>query len=263
MKARSTLPAALACIVLAAAGILAVASIAAAAQNPPAPDAQTLIDQCRSAGQLSSADCARWAQRKLALSQSPCPEKTAAKACRSFQELLRDNDAGIMADLAQQDHVYVCFLPDIDEFFKVTYTEPPSTAFAKASPAQVKQGASPGAWIAPGTTAFDYFRSGVRDSDSSVHDSGNWIYLPPDPRSPPQSPEFRQARFQGKSIEITSDEWKLTETYPNDTGSRTRHTVSLQLATGRFRQEFALADSGKIQVQNTGRCLIAPTLTDP
>jgi hypothetical protein len=205
------------------------------------------------------------AQRKLALAQSPCPEKTATKACRSFQELLRDDDTGIMADLARQDHVYVCFLPSIDEFFKVSYSEPPSSAFAKASPAQVKQGMPPSAWIAPGATEFDYFRSGVRDSESSVHDSGNWIEIPPLPSDPrtPQSPEIRQARFQGKSIVISSDEWKLTETYPNDTGARTRHTVTLQLATGRFRQEFALADSGKIQAQNSGRCLIAPSLPDP
>ena len=260
MDSPRIIPAAFACIAF------ACIAAAAAAQNPPAADAQTLIDQCRSAGQLASADCARAVERKLALAQSPCPEKIATKACRSFQELLRDDDTGIMADLARQDHVYVCFLPSIDEFFKVSYSEPPSSAFAKASPAQVKQGMPPSAWIALGATEFDYFRSGVRDSDSSIHDSGNWIELPPlppDPRSPPQNAEVRQTRFQGKSIEITSDEWKLTETYPNDTGARTRHTVTLQLATGRFRQEFALADSGKIQAQNSGRCLIAPSLPDP
>lgn len=256
MNSPAILPAALA--------VLAVACLpsAAPAQNPPATpatDSQFLIDQCRSAGQLAPADCTRWVQRKLALTRSPCPDKTAAKACRSFQELLRDNDSGIMADLAGQDHVYVCFLPNVDEFFKVTYSEPAAGAFTKASTAQVKEGVPATALAAPGAADFAYFRSGVRDSDSSVHDSGNWIEPPPpDPRASPQSPELRPARFQGKTIEITSDEWKLTETYPNDTGTHTRHTVTLQLATGRFRQEFVLADSGKTQAQNTGRCLIAP-----
>ena len=240
----------------------------APAQNPPATDTQILIDQCRSQGQLNAADCARWAERKQAISQSDCPDKHAATACRSFQELLGDNDAALMSDFAHQDHVYVCFLPlDVshgikDEFFKVTYSDPSPSAFAAPLPAQLKAGVPANALAAPGESDFAYFRSGVRDSDSSFHNLGNWIYSPAiqaDLATMRRNANFRLARFVGQNIQIANDEWKLTETYRNDADTMTRHTVSVQLATGRFLQVYALADSGKVQTQTDGRCLIAPS----
>jgi hypothetical protein len=63
----------------------------------------------------------------------------------------------------------------------------------------------------------------------------------------------------GPNIEITSDEWRFTETYRNDADAMTKHTVTIQLATGRYVQEYSLADSGKVQVEQDGRCLIAPS----
>ncbi len=252
--------------------VLAIACAAASAQThkPPVPDTQTLIDQCGRAGQLNPADCARWASRAQAIQQSPCPDKRTATACRSFQELLRANDPALMNDFAHQDHVYVCFVaPDPshggkDEFFKVTYSDPSPASFATPQPAQIKAGVPSTALAAPGESDFAYFRAGVRDSDSSFHNLGNWIYAPTmqaDLATMRQNADFRLAHFKAANIEISTDEWKLTEIYRNDADTMTKHTVTVQLATGRFRQEFSLADSGKMQAQTEGRCLIAPPTT--
>jgi len=257
MKARTILPAALAVA-------LAYPGVPARGQKPPATDAQTLIDQCRTAGRLAAADCARWAARSQAIVQAGCADKRTAAACQSFHELLSSNDPAMMNDFAHQDHVYVCFVPGKDEFFKVTYSEPSSYAFRTPLPAQLKAGVPSTALAAAGESDFAYFRSGVRDSDSSFHNLGNWIYLssvPADPQTMRRSADFRQAHFKGPNIEIANDEWKFTEIYRNDADTNTRHTVTVQLATGRFRQEFALADSGKVQTENDGRCLIAPSGT--
>lgn len=231
-------------------------------QNPPPTATQNLIDQCQRSGQFAAADCARWAMRNQEFQQSACPDKRAATACRSFRELLRDSDPGLMNDFARQDHIYICFIPGADEFFKVTYSEPLTTAFTVPAPEQIKQGVPPTALTAPGESDFSYFTNGVRDSDGSLHNLGNWIYLPPvqaDPETMRRNADFREAHFKGKNIAITNDEWRLAESYQNDTDNTIKHTVTVQLATGRFRQEFALASSGKVQVESDGRCLIAPT----
>lgn len=257
MKARTILPAALAIAALARLGS------PAPAQKPPAADAQSLIDQCRSAGQLASAtDCASGTIRMKRIEQSTCPDKRAATACRSFQELLHDNDAGLIDDIFHQDHLYICFIPDKDEFFKVTYAEPSAANFTTPSPEQLKEGVPPGSLTASGESDFAYFESGVRVPDSSFHNLGNWIYLSPvaaDPDTVRQSANFRLAHFKGKNIEIADDEWQLAETYQDDADTTIKHTVTIQLATGRFRQAFAVADSGKVQLETNGRCLIAPS----
>lgn len=249
------------CAALAAACSLCL-TCSASPQKPAPLDTQSLIDQCQRTGQFpTAADCARWATRKQAIEQSACPDKRATTACRSFRELLHDNDAGMMNDFAHQDHVYVCFMPGIDEFFKVTYFGPSSTGFISPTPGQIKAGVPPNALAVAGESDFDYFSKGVRDTDASFHNQGNWIYLPPVQANPDtlrQNLNSRDAYFKGKNIEIAGDEWKLTESYRNDTNALIKHTVTVQLATGRFRQEYAVADSGSVQTQNDGRCLIAP-----
>lgn len=257
MKAHTILPAALAAVAL-----LRVAP-PVPAQKPPAATAQTLADQCRREALLPTAqDCARWAARKVALTQTACPDKSAPKACRSFQELLRSNDAGLLNGLAHEDHLYVCFASTGDEFFTVSYSEPAAIAFSEPSPEQAQQGVPQSALAASGASDFASFRNGVRDSDASFHDPGNWVYLPPaqaDLDTMRQNADFRQAQFKGKLIQIANDEWKLVESFRNESDSMTRHTVTVQLATGRFRQEFAAGDSGKVLGENSGRCLIAPS----
>ena len=194
------------------------------------------------------------------IEQSTCPDKRAVTACRSFQELLRDNDPGLMNDFLHQGHIYICFIPGKDEFFNVTYSEPSAASFSMPSPEQLKAGVPPGALTASGESDFADFESGVRESDSSIHNFGNWIYLSPiaaDPDTMRQNANLSRAHFKGKNIEIADDEWSLAETYQNDTDNTIKHTVTVQFATGRFRQAFALADSGKIQLEIDGRCLIA------
>lgn len=251
-------------ILLAALAVAALLRAAPApAQKPPAPTAQSLADQCRRANLLPTAqDCARWAARKIALAHPACPDKSSAKACRSFQELLRNNDAGLMNDFARQDHVYVCFAPTADEFFTLSYSDPSSSAFNTPSPDQLRQGVPADALAASGASEFASFRNGVRDSDASFHDPGNWIYLAAiraDPDTIRQNADFRQAQYKGKLIQIANDEWKLTEIFRNESDTMTRHTVTVQLATGRFRQEYAAGDSGKVLGESSGRCLIAPS----
>ena len=69
----------------------------------------------------------------------------------------------------------------------------------------------------------------------------------------------KQAQFKGKNIEIAGDHWSLTETYKNKADTETRHTVRVQLATGRFKENFVLTQTGKDFGESFGRCMIIPS----
>lgn len=230
---------------------------------PPA-GVQTLIDHCQSAVRFATEpDCGKWITRKLAIQRAACPEPEAASACASFQELVRANDPEVMDDLAHQDHVYACFLPGKDEFFEMTFSEPTWFSFAPPSEEQIKAGVPSNALTIFGGSEFAYYKNGVGEENMSLHNIGNWIYVPlgdkTDPRSLRENATSKRARFKGKNIEIEGDRWTLTETYKNQAGTETRRTVTVQLATGRFKETFALTGTGKDVGESSGRCLIVPS----
>ncbi|HEX5236224.1 MAG TPA: hypothetical protein VFW25_12940 [Silvibacterium sp.] len=228
-----------------------------------APEVQKLIAACRSSDQ--SADevaCGKWVRRKLAIQKMACPDSSAATACNSFKELVRASDAKVMYDLTHSDHVYACFVPDKDEFFEVAFSEPASSGFAPPSAEQINEGVPPNALAIGGASRFAYYKDGVEDEKMSLHDIGNWIYFARgdkrDPQSTQQNATTKRAEFKGKNIGIEGDRWTLSVTYRNQADSETTHTVTLQLATGRFEQSFALAGTGDGDGE-PGRFIIAPS----
>jgi hypothetical protein len=228
-----------------------------------AAEVHNLIATCRSSDQSAGESaCGRWVRRKLAIQKMACPDSLAATACNSFKELVRANDANVMHDLTHSDHVYACFLPDKDEFFEVIFSEPNSSGFAPPSAEQIKEGVPPNALTISGGSRFAYYKNGVEDEKMSLHNLGNWIYFPlgnkTDPQSLRQNATSKRAEFKGNNIEIEDDRWILTETYKNQAGTDTRHTVTVQLATGRFEQSFVLTEIGG-DAGEPGRCMIVPS----
>lgn len=228
-----------------------------------AAEVRNLIATCQSSDQpADEAACGKWIRRKLAIQKTDCPDPSAATACNSFKELVRANDSNVMYDLAHSDHVYACFLPDKDEFFEVTFSDPANSGFARPSADQIKQGVPSNALTIAGRSDLHYYKDGVADEKMSLHDIGNWVYFPVGDKSGPQSmgqnATSNRAEFKGKNIEIEDDRWSLTETYKNQVGTDTTHTITLQLATGRFEQSFVLTELGG-NGGEPGRCIIAPS----
>lgn len=230
----------------------------------PIAEVRRLIGQCQSTDQLATeADCGKWLARKVMTQHSGCPNTEASIACNSFLGLVEANDRDLMDDLAHQDHVYACFLPGKDEFFEVTFSEPTWFGFGPPSDTQVKDGVPSDALTAVGGSEFAYYKNGVGDEDMTVHNLGNWIFFPLGNKADPQwmrkNATSKQAHFKGKNIEIDGDRWILTETYKNRAGAETTHTVTVQLATGRFQQNFLLSGTGQELHESSGRCLIVPS----
>ena len=230
----------------------------------PLSEVRNLIRLCQSSdGLANEADCGKWITRKLAIQRAVCPDPEAAIACKSFKELVRANDPEVMNDLAQRDHVYACFLSGKDEFFEVTFSEPNWFNFAPPSAEQVKSGVSSSALTTFGASEFAYYKNGVGEENMNLHNLGNWIYFPlgnkTDLQSQRRNATSKQAEFKGKNIAIEGDHWILTETYKNQADTETRHTVTVQLATGRFKENFVLTGTGKDVGESSGRCMIVPS----
>jgi len=176
---------------------------------------------------------------------------------------VRANDPEVMNDLAHQDHVYACFVPGKDEFFEVRFSEPSWFGFRPPSAEQVKDGVSSGALTIFGGSEFAYYKNGIWEENMSVHNIGNWIYYPlgdkTDPQSMRKNATSKRAQFKGRNIEIEDDRWTLTETYKNQADTETRHAVTVQLATGRFKENFVLTRTGKDVGEISGRCMIVPS----
>lgn len=219
------------------------------------------IGSCQASDQLANeADCGRWVERKLAIQQITCSDADTASACRSFRELVRASDPEIMYDLSHQDHVYACFLPRKDEFFEVLYSEPNWYGFQPPSPEEIKQGVPQNTLTITGGTRLTYYADGIVDENKSLWSYGNWIYFSlgakTDLQSMRKSATSRQAQFKGQNIEIDDGHWTLTETYKNQAETETQRTVTVQLVTGRFKESFVFAKSGKEIGESSGRCLI-------
>jgi hypothetical protein len=230
----------------------------------PLLEIRNLIGRCQNSDRFADeADCGKWITRKLAIQRAASPDPEAAIAFKSFQELVRENDPDVLNGLAHQDHVYACFLPGKDEFFEVTFSEPTWFSFAPPDAEQVKDGVPKSALTIIGGSEFAYYKNGIGDEDRSLHNIGNWIYFPlgdkTDPQSMRRNATSKRARFKGKNIEIEDGRWTLTETYKNLSGTETRHTVTVQLTTGRFEENFVLDETGKEVSEGSGRCLIVPS----
>lgn len=230
----------------------------------PFSEVRKLITECKSSDELANeVDCGKWIRRKLAIQRTACPDPAASSACNSFQELVRANDPYVMNDLAHQDHIYTCFLPAKDEFFEATFSEPTWFSFHPASAEQVKEGVPSHALVSFGGSEFAYYKGGVVDKNKSLHNIGKWIYYPFNGKIDQEWKQnvtpSKRAEFKSKNIEIEGDHWTLTDIYKNQANTETRHTVTVQLATGRFQENFALTGTGKDISENSGKCLIVPS----
>ena len=225
-----------------------------------------LIKECRlKDDRASDIDCGKWISKRRYALLAACPETAAQKSCNSFKELLRNNDADLMDDLATKDHVYGCFLPNVDTFFEVYFAEPDGT-WEKPDPDQHESGLSSTAFYVFGGAGVIYYKDGVGVPDMSYHNTGKWKYEPPDSHADSYTVEnaatSENAAFEASNIHIENTRFVFLDSYKNRTGTNTAHTITLQRATGRFTDAYEVTPSAKPIDITSGRCLVLPTPTE-
>jgi hypothetical protein len=203
-----------------------------------------------------------WLRRQIAIAKAPCPEPGASTACHSFKELVAAGDAELMDDLATKDHVYACFLPATDEFFEITFSEPTVGGWENPNSEDKQKGISESYLVAFGGTQFVSYKNGLVDPDRTFQEIARWVYLPLGHKNDmsylAKYATSDTSKFQGEKIQIELGRFDFSEEFKNRRGTQTTHTVSVQLATGRFTEKYATPDSGILLDSVSGRCLIVP-----
>jgi hypothetical protein len=205
----------------------------ATGQKSDALDEKNWMQQCK-AGEpgLSDLQCGLWVSRKEFVHKAKCSEQDASVGCGSFQELIKDDDADLMLDLARQDHVYACFRPGQDVFMEIYFSDPNDGA-------------------GRGVAEVRYYKDGIASDGSSFHNDGTWTRgltaLSGDPL------------FSGENIRIEGSRFEASQMYKNESKLDIHHTIVLQLSTGRFTEKFAEQPSGETVDEYSGRCFVLPT----
>ena len=236
----------------------------------PGSEVQRLIASCKTSNRfLDETDCAKWLNRKEEARKAACPDGEATVACRSFQELLGAGD--FMGDFAQKEHAFNCFRKKEDVFFNLWFSEPVETGWQQ-------EDSKDRTLTQLGSAAFDYYKQGVWDSSLSAGGNGKWRYDPPGPICNPtcrkeatSGNSVYEEHWEGEkeankprgSIRIDHERAILSESYNNESGSRTTHEVIVQLSTGRFTERYTWSkSSGTDETEESiGRCLVMTPLS--
>lgn len=230
---------------------------APSAQAKEAADEQDWMQQCKARGSAwSDSQCALWVSRKEFIHKASCPDHDASVACASFQELVKADDPDLMLDLARQDHVYACFRPLQDVFLEIYFSDPNHGVWQNDARA-------PNAAVLPGWAEVRYYKNGIASSATSLHSSGKWSYLltaKGENLATLRVPDG-DAVFDGDNIRITGSRFDVSQSYRNDSGLDIHHTLTLQLSTGRFSEEYTVQPSGDSVDNFAGRCFVLPTAT--
>lgn len=229
----------------------------------PAQSALRLLRACQSKDRFSTpGQCAMWLRRQIAMARASCPEPIPSAGCQSLKGLAAAGDPELMDDLATKDHVYACFLPSKDEFFEITFTEPELLDWKHSSSEDQQSGIPDSALVSFGGAQLLYFKDGLVDPDRTFQELGKWAYLPlgheNDMNYLERFATSDTSKFYGKNIHIELGRFDFSEEFKNKRGAQTTHTISVQLATGRFTEVYEASDTKSTPQTISGRCLIVP-----
>jgi hypothetical protein len=222
----------------------------------PAGTIQSKVRQCQEKDQLMSKEnCELWIQRRSNALAFSCGDPKSKLACNSFKELVGAEDSNLVWDFGTADHLYVCFREKEDVFFNLRIPEPSPTAWRKESEGRRTL-------TQPGGVGLSYFKSGIYDKDAEASEFGKWTYEPLAPEI--NFSELRKlatisnANFHGSQMDVDGTEFTASEIYVNQLGTKTKHDIAVELATGRFTETFTILGIQQNIDRQSGRCLVMP-----
>jgi hypothetical protein len=180
-----------------------------------------------------------------------CPDADAQQACKSYEELLKANDSGIL----NQD--YVCFQKNQDKFFVVRFSKP---HFSKKWDPDLKQMIVDSEAKSTGIGDVKSYKEGVQNLTMmpSLIFSGTWVPYPD-----PESGTFRadSVNFKKKQdddpVVVFIDESQFAidgYKYQNTSGKTIIYNLTIQRSTGRFTEKFQDEPNNIPFSESSGHC---------
>lgn len=240
-------------------------SAARAGENVVSAAVQREIAHCKARERWVDEDgCVAWASKRARIRTAQCPDSAATTACESFKEMVAGDDSDLMNDFATKN-VYVCFRPEEDVFFEVWFSEPDPWSWHKPTDEDEQKGPA-GNYAQFGSAGITYYEAGVGDAYKSIGLSGLWAYASFGPTA--DQSELKAlatsrnslflARNDKQRFEVQRSRFEGSENYENQSETETKHTVTVQLANGRFTETYEVQPSGTAIKTYSGRCLAVP-----
>ncbi len=168
----------------------------------------------------------------------------AAPGCKSYNELIASNDSDIISSLKVSGDAFVCFIPDDDEFFVATFTQPAETDYVPTT-------ARPSRLEAPGFFSYSKFKNGVQDSDNTLF--GNWVKFKN--LAVPQTFSAKDEADQTHA-NISDSEVAYDASFQNLNNTKTTYALQIRRSTLRFNETYTfpqVATPTKTAVKSSDR----------
>jgi hypothetical protein len=206
-----------------------------------------------------------------------CPDQKARTACQSFHELLSSKDENLLMR-SQSDSALACFRADEDRFFTVTWDWPNVWLW------EVRMRSPAGEPESVRLIFVDeMLRDGYTKLDPNAHQLGS-VMIESYKNGVFEGGEGFFGDWEAGLNKGKAEPWRVmtSEPYPSATGlerqrsiridrvgivassafanaknGTTQHTITIQLSTGRFSEEF---EAGETKIEYSGRCTSFKTL---
>ncbi len=179
-----------------------------------------------------------------------CPDTEARQACKSYEELLKANEAGL------SDAAYVCFRKNADEFFAISFLRP---SFRKRWDADLKQLVLDGERTYPGYGSVWTYREGVQDPSMmpALSFSGTWIPYDETGIFASEKVGFKKQDENDPDVGVYIDasQFNAGYTYENKLGNKVRYSLTIQRSTGRFAESFQVETEKVPFREDAGYCI--------
>jgi hypothetical protein len=174
------------------------------------------------------------------------------QSCRSYMELVDNQDPEVLGMISGDKRAFVCFREDEDTFVLVSWLMPMKSGFW---PSKILDGAAPPDEVrSAGAAAYVDYRGGVEQVLNCHLWRGFWTAQS---KALVDQASFSAAtKDRAEWANVDSSQAKLVFTYKNSLRALTMYSITINLSTGRFLEEFS---SGEITAEQRGHCLANKT----
>jgi hypothetical protein len=213
----------------------------------------------------------------LSAAGQSCPDQKARAACQSFHELLSSKDENLLMR-SRSDSALACFRENEDWFFTVTWDWPdahlwevkmrtPAGEPASVPLIFVDERLSDGfTKLDPdahqlGSVMIESYNNGIYEGGEGFF--GDWQAGLNKGRAEPwrimtsEIDPSASGLERQRSIRIDRVGIVASSAFANAKNGTTQHTITIQLSTGRFSEEF---EAGETKIEYSGRCMSFKTL---
>jgi hypothetical protein len=208
----------------------------------------------------------------LSAAGQTCPDRKAKVACQSFHELLSSKDENLLMR-SRSDSALACFRESDDQFFTVTWDWPgvqrweikmrtptgePEDVLLVSVDRDLREGYTEVDQDAYqfGTVMIESYKNGIYEGGESF--SGLWQTSVNEGKAEPWSIMTSEHdklgaadRDRRRSIRVDRVGIAASSAFANAKNGTTQHTITIQLSTGRFSEEFEAGESKNVY---SGRC---------